>query len=371
MGKRREFGSVRRLPSGKWQVRYRQDGRSWSGGVFDTKAQATGELANVRVKVDRRTWRSPDADDLTLAAFAQGWLESRDLRDRTRGHYARLLDRFIIPALGNLPLGKITPTVVRRWHSSLADQTGPTMRAHAYSLLRTVLATAVAEEAIAANPCRVRGAGSVKRARTIEPATVGQIVAIAGAMPKQYRMLVLVSAWCGLRFGEATELRCSDVDLDAGRLKVQRAVVRTGSGFVVGPPKSEAGRRAVAIPPHLLPALAEHLAEHAEPGPQGLVFPARTGGHLAQSSLSWHFNPAREAAGRSDLRWHDLRHTAAVLAAVSGATLAELMLRLGHSTPSAAMRYQHVAQDRDAAIAAALSEAATGLMLPLRALQGA
>jgi integrase len=70
------------------------------------------------------------------------------------------------------------------------------------------------------------------------------------------------------------------------------------------------------------------------------------------------FYPAREKAGRKDLRFHDLRHTGAVLAAATGATLAELMGRLGHSTPAAALRYQHAAEGRDAIIAAKLSEIA-------------
>jgi integrase len=76
---------------------------------------------------------------------------------------------------------------------------------------------------------------------------------------------------------------------------------------------------------------------------------------MSPNSLYWHYYPARQAAGRPDLRFHDLRHTGAVLAASTGATLAELMARLGHSTPSAAMKYQHAAADRDRVIADALS----------------
>lgn len=76
---------------------------------------------------------------------------------------------------------------------------------------------------------------------------------------------------------------------------------------------------------------------------------------MAPSSLYRVFYPARTAAGRPDLSVHDLRHTGAVLAASTGATLAELMARLGHSTPGAALRYQHAADGRDAAIADALS----------------
>ena len=66
--------------------------------------------------------------------------------------------------------------------------------------------------------------------------------------------------------------------------------------------------------------------------------------------------PPRVTAGRPDLHFHDLRHTGATLAAAAGATIAELMARIGHSTPAMAMRYQHAGADRDKAIAAALSE---------------
>ena len=84
------------------------------------------------------------------------------------------------------------------------------------------------------------------------------------------------------------------------------------------------------------------------------------------STLYRVFYPAREAAGRPDLRFHDLRHTGATLAAATGATLAELMARLGHSTPGAAMRYQHASADRDRVIAEALSKLATDNVTPIR-----
>jgi integrase len=81
---------------------------------------------------------------------------------------------------------------------------------------------------------------------------------------------------------------------------------------------------------------------------------------LASSTLYRWFYPARDAAGRKDLRWHDLRHTGATLAALAGATLPDLMNRLGHSTVGAAMKYQHATQGRDKIIAEALSRLANG-----------
>ncbi|MBD0293072.1 MAG: tyrosine-type recombinase/integrase [Jiangellaceae bacterium] len=163
------------------------------------------------------------------------------------------------------------------------------------------------------------------------------------------------------------ELRRSDIDLTKGVIHVRRRVVRTSEGRQVKGPKSDAGRRDVAMPPHQMPAVTDQLQEHAQAGRNGLVFPARHGGHLAPATLYRVFYPAREAAGRPDLRFYDLRHTGAVLAASTGATLAELMARLGHSTPGAAMRYQHAAQDRDRAIAAALSQLVTGNVTPISA----
>jgi len=138
---------------------------------------------------------------------------------------------------------------------------------------------------------------------------------------------------------------------------VRRAVTRVpGEPPLVGTTKSAAGIRDVAIPPHVISAVEYHLSHHVPPAKDSLLFVGRDSGEqLASSTLYRWFYPARDAAGRGDLRWHDLRHTGATLAALTGATLPELMNRLGHSTVNAAMRYQHTVEGRDQAIAEALS----------------
>jgi integrase len=95
-----------------------------------------------------------------------------------------------------------------------------------------------------------------------------------------------------------------------------------------------------------IPLIEAHLAKYVDTGRDSLVFPTDGGNHLQPSTLYRHSYRARAAADRNDLRWHDLRHSGAVLAAATGATLAELRARLGHSTPAAAMRYQHAAAGR-------------------------
>jgi integrase len=170
------------------------------------------------------------------------------------------------------------------------------------------------------------------------------------------------------------ELRRRDLDLGGQVIRVRRGAARAAGQVIIDTPKSDAGVRDVAIPPHLIPLLENHLNRQTAGGKDALLFPAADGRSTLSPSTFYGrasetvvrhgtvrikpgrgFYGARETAGRPDLRLHDLRHTGAVLAAQTGATLAELMGRLGHSTPQAALVYQHAAQGRDAQIAAALS----------------
>ena len=139
-----------------------------------------------------------------------------------------------------------------------------------------------------------------------KPATLDQLATLAAEMPDRYRLMVPLAAWCALRFGELVELRRADVDLTDNVVKVRRGAVRVDGGWVVGDPKSEAGARDVAIPPHIMHEVQQHLATHVPKAPNSLLFPAKSGGHLQPSTLYRHFYRARTAAGE-DLRWHDLR----------------------------------------------------------------
>jgi integrase len=328
--------------------------------TFTTQTAAKKWLALRHSEIIRNAWEPPEAKKaapapkLTLTSYANKWLDHRDLKIRTREHYRKLLDRHIVPSLGALPIASITADDVKGWYANtLTDR--PTMRSHAYGLLRTIMGDAVRDGKAQANPCVLRGAGSTKAVHKIRPATIAELEVIVSEIPERYRMMILLASWCAMRFGELTELRRKDVDLDEGVIRIRRGVVRTKDGFKVGPPKSDAGIRDVHIPPHLLPALKDHISNHVDSGQESLLFPAQHGGHLAPATMNRWFYRARAKAERPDLRFHDLRHSGAVLAASTGATLAELMARLGHSTPAAAMRYQHAAQGADKRIAAALS----------------
>jgi integrase len=362
------FGSVDKRATGYRARYYGPDGRRHlAPTLFLTKAEAHAWLALRQAEIIRKVWEPPEAatskSKTTFATYAEAWLAHRQLKERTREHYRALLDDYLILAFGSLPLGSITADDVRDWHTKFGTKT-PTLRSHAYGLLRTIMGSAVNDGKALANPCVLRGAGSAKRVHQIRPASLAELTKLTEAMPERYQAMILLASWCAPRFGELTELRRGDVVLDPdkgkGTIRIERAVVRTQEGFAVTTPKSDAGIRDVAIPPHLVAVIQAHLARHVGPEADALLFPAEHGGHLAPSTLYRHYYRARDKAGRPDLRFHDLRHSGAVLAAAAGASQAELMARLGHSTQQAAMRYQHVAQGRDEVIAANLSKFALG-----------
>lgn len=184
-------------------------------------------------------------------------------------------------------------------------------------------------------------------------ATPEQVAAIAAAIEPRYRALVLTAAYAGCRWGELAALRQRHVDLLAGTLTVAEQVVELHGGTLLAcEPKSATGRRVVHLPAGLVEALQAHLERFVPADPDDLVFPSPNGGVLRQTNFrNRHWAPALRAAGVERLRFHDLRHVAGTLATASGATIREVQARLGHASPAAAYRYQHVLESRDAEIA--------------------
>ena len=176
----------------------------------------------------RGQWRDPSTTTDTLGAYALRWVVERELSDRTRELYFGLLERQVLPSLGNVDLGLITPARVRTWRQDLLDSgTGPSTVAKAYRLLRAVMNTAVDDEVISQNPCRINGAG-------VEPTperpviTVDAVLALADAIQDRYRALILLATFGSLRWGELMGLRKSDIDLDEATVTIERSVAEVG-----------------------------------------------------------------------------------------------------------------------------------------------
>lgn len=369
---RRSFGKIRELPSGRYQASYvGPDARRYTAPrTYDAKQDAEGWVAAESRLIQLGEWKPPAEREFAKAAklvtfreYAEKWLEERDLAPKTAALYRTLLDSRILPVLGDEVLVDVTPALVRTWWAGLGKAT-PTRSAHSYQLLKTILNTAVGDKLLTENPCQIKSAGKPPKGREIDLLTIDELSRVTELVNEHYRVAVPVTAWCGLRFGELIELRRKDVSDTNGRmvLKIRRAATRVNNKIVVGPPKTDAGVRDVHVPPHVAAMLREHLRRQPGHGPENFVFTTSRGGRLSTTAFTKSYKAALAEIGKPDLRVHDLRHVGAVLAAQAGATTKELMLRLGHTTPAMAMRYQHAASERDAAIADRLSALANGGM---------
>lgn len=246
--------------------------------------------------------------------------------------------------------------MIRSWHArALRGKGGRTSISQSYRFIRAVLNVAVNDGAIERNPCLIPGAGNQSSPeRSI--ATPAQVATLIDATTPRYRAAVALGAWCGLRRGEICGLQVSDVDLKAGTITVRRnrvELLESGRKFDKDP-KSEAGKRTVSIPPHVLPLLRDHVNEFSA---GGHFFADANGDQARGNTVYQAFVRARRFAG-VDISFHDLRHTGQSLAAATGASLIDLKKRLGHSSLAAAQRYMHAVEGRDVAIAQALSDLA-------------
>lgn len=382
---RRGWGTVRKLASGNYQASYAWEGeRHNAPTAFADRESGIIWLRDERRLIDEGRWTPPTerleaerqtelrrlAEQIDFRDYAEQWLETRTnkrgqpLKTRSKADYRRLLKAKINPTFGDMELKNITKPSVQAWYMRYSKT--PTEQASAYALFRTILNSAVEDELIPVNPCRVKGAGKAPVKHKVQLATIEEMSTILAVMPERYRLAVQIALWCTLRIGEILELRRNDIrikhtkapdgtDIAVGTIRVRRTVQHIEGEVVIDTPKTEKGAREVHIPPALVPEFEIHMRTHAQWGNDGLLFPSGRGGSLHHRTFGNWWNKARDAAGRPDLRFHDLRHTGATMLAQEGATIAELMDRLGHTTPKAALVYQHAAADRDQLMAERLS----------------
>ncbi len=358
MAGRRRFGSVRKLPSGKFQASFQGPNgkRQNAPQTFRTRTDADRWLVAVEADISRGAWLDEQLGRQRFEDYGNAYLRdnpdvgrrwAETCRRNMRLHMVDLLDR---------PLVAITPPVVRAWYAkALAGKGGRTLIAQSYRFLRTVMNQAKRDNAISANPCTIKGAGS-DRAKERTIATTAEVAELVDKITPRYRAAVLLAAWCGLRRGEIVGLARIDLDLSADQVWVRRnreELLETREAYDKDP-KTDAGKRAVSIPPHLRPYLVDHVDDWAG---DTWLFMGRDGERMRGNAIYQAFVRARNRVG-VDVSFHDLRHTGQTLAASTGATLADLKKRLGHASTAAAVRYLHAVDGRDKEVAAELSKLA-------------
>ncbi|MGR3871431.1 tyrosine-type recombinase/integrase [Streptomyces graminifolii] len=357
-GRRRRFGAIRRLPSGRYQARYPgPDGvMRPAPETFETIADADDWLAEKQTEIRRGDWRDPEAGSVNFKVYAEKWVEERELSVLSEDLYHYLLNDHILPTFGESDLDEITAPLIREWRAErLRTTKAKTTTAKAYRLLKSIMETAVDDDLIKRNPCRIKGAGKEKAAER-RIATVAQVDALADQLGPRWRLMVYLGAYGPLRPEELAGLRRRDVDVDALKITIRVAEPeRTNGRRAPGDTKSEAGTRTVHLPEFLRLELRLHMELYPGNGPNGLVFLGEKGAAFRRSSFGRKWRKARLVVGVPEgFRFYDLRHTGHTLSTRSGATLKDTMVRAGQSSEKAALIYQHSDDDRQQEVAAGL-----------------
>jgi len=359
MKTKRGLGSIRKLPSGRYQVRYTDPNgiRRTARTTFNVKSQAEFELTRIRGAVESGTWHvdeTPQAGDLdpktlTLSHLAKHWREQQvnskgqPLSPNTLTEYERLIDK-TLGKLAGKPIRSITRQQIETWRAPEIKR-APNQTSKAYKHLKTIMTWAHKRSWIASNPCDIERASAYTPSEPEAPNT-NQVRIMLESSPDHFRAIIALGAYGGLRKGEILELRRKDISVvrDGAetwiRVNVSRGVIWDQGKAIVRRPKTEAGIRSLLLPLGVSELINAHLKQMSI-DPEALLFPRskHLNEHMGEYQINPYWHKVRALAGYTG-RFHSLRTYAATEYAKLNPTNQELMDRFGHRDIKTAMRYQ-------------------------------
>lgn len=341
----------------RYDVRYRDPAGKVRTRTFKRRKDADRYAATTEADKVRGTWLDPNKGRLTFADWwEQWWPTTVNLRPSSRARDESIARNHLLPEFGPYPLATVDHTMVTAWVAKLcASGRAPATVQKAQQVLAKCLDGAVDSGRMVSNPCDRVKLPKIER-REMQFLTPAEVATLADCIEDRYRALVLVGAYCGLRFGEMAGLRPERVDLLHRRIEVAEILTEVRGHHHIGPPKTRAGHRSVPVPAFVATALENHLREY---GTSETVFSGPEGGPLRASLFRRRFwQPACVEAGvgryttsepalrdrrYEGLRIHDLRHTAVALWIAAGASPKEIATRAGHSSVVTVLdRYGHL-----------------------------
>lgn len=360
---KRGFGSTRKLPSGRYQIRYTHPTnktRVTGSKTYPNKAAAELALATIQKQIDAGTL-SPtagtaalpneiDPRGMTLAQLGAYW---RPLRLTKRGQplspntltgYQKLVER-VMSDLAAVPIQAITPGKVEAWFTSPKSRATPNQSSKAYSHLVTLMKYAVKRKWISENPCDIPGASNYEPDKPVSVQTLEQVEILLDVAQGDLKAIIALAAWGGLRKGEVLALRRADLTIDEidgdpiAWVDVNKSVTWVDGQAVERPPKWQS-LRVVGLPPSASKILVDHLRT-IPIHPEALLFTKTPGSseHYSRLQLDRKWRKIRGIAG-FDGRFHSFRAFGSTEWGKTGATAMELMDRFGHRNIKTAMRYQ-------------------------------
>lgn len=358
--RRRGNGSIRKVASGRWQVRYTDPfGKRISAGTFGRYSDAERALARVIADIEKGTWRAKpysdptglDMNKIDLAQLSSLWADSRvsrrgqPLSPNTTSEYDRLISKVLTP-LSQMQIRAISSRDIDVWWAR-ESRRAPAQAAKAYTYLSGLMRWAVKRKWIPENPCDVFGASAYRPAQEPEIPRSEDVDFMIAVSDEPMSIIISLAAYGGLRKGEILELRGDDFEYkslegqDWMQVRVERAVIWDGENSpIVRLPKSRAGVRDVLLPQKVGQLVEAYLSNNKIVG-SDLLF-ARDDlrrAHWGESMLNPRWRKIRSLAGYKG-RFHSLRAFHLTQYAIAGATTKELMERGGHRDVATAMKYQ-------------------------------
>lgn len=404
--KRETWGSLRKLPSGRWQARYlAPDGETYTARTDDnkpltfiTKTDARTWLAGMHTKIARQEWEPPStlaarrraqaaaemARSIGFSEYSDQWITMMRTAPKKNGKhravgtvrsYKGKVDGYLVPEFGDLQIREIDAGRIRALIERLDGIPSPLNPKSKFNgvtrpvltVLMMILRQAARDGIIPAVP-----PVSVPRQATVirdvdagldeDVASPAQVEALYTATPQQWAVMVLLAAWCQLRRAECLGLQRRDVEWldDGGAILHVRRQLSANTGDYSSELKSEAGKRSLAVPRLMLERLRAHLRDHVSAEAKAPLVPTNIRGSVPLSNTRWGYvwMDSRDAVPSLPprFRFHDLRHAGLTIFAQEGATLAELMRRGGHSDIRVVLRYQHATLARDRELAERMSD---------------
>ena len=339
--RRRQFGAIDKLPSGRWRVRYRDPGgrRITAPTSFTTKADANAFLATVHADLARGQYLDPRAGRLTVADWAERWLDRAGKRPATVARDRQGIAVFL-PALGALTLGSLSPADIQTAVDRRAQQASPATVTRDFAALRAMLNSAVDADLIGRSPARKVALPRIVRPerRTLTPEQLRRLV---NELPGHYQTLVLTSGVLGLAWEEVIALRVRDIDFERRTITVAQTVEELAGHLAIVPEgKRPARLRTMAVPTFLLDHISRHLAKYRaaeSTDPDALIFVGPKGGILRRRFGERILRPAVAKAGLDGLTFHGLRHAAASSLVDVGVHPRVMAARIGHGTVKTTM----------------------------------
>ncbi len=356
--------------NGEGSIYFRKSDEKWVGSITleNRKRKVfygkTRKEVQEKLKVvlrDQQQGTLITAPKQTLAQFLFEWLENsqkQSVRPRTYERYEELVRLHIVPALGRHDLQKLSAQHLQAFYAKKAEEgLSATTINHFHNVLHKALDTAVKWNLVARNVCDLVSPPHRKQFE-VHPLTVEQVQKLLSVVEGHYmEALFKLALATGLRRGELMGLKWQDINFDTGVLQVRRILSRVptkmpGKGYVEAEPKTQKSRRSIVIAPFALEALKQHQERQLEAKLKAdSVWQEHD--YVFCTSIGTHLNPTRDMldqlkvllkkAGLPDMRFHDLRHSAATLLLSVGVHPKVVQEILGHSQISITMDvYSHV-----------------------------